>query len=130
MHKILRSILNVKFDADHRPTMSVGGMYKLSNVFKFDDIYDYQLINFMKFIIDNHNDIYVSRYNNLIPSHNYSTKNTGLNLPAVRTEVEKHGPIFQSIRALNGLPDELMALSSEGFKIDSKCVQSIQSSKY
>ena len=31
MNKILRSILNIKTDADHRPNMSVGGMYKLFN---------------------------------------------------------------------------------------------------
>ena len=116
LNKILRSILNVKVDTDHRPTMSVGRMYKLLNVLKFDDIYDYQLISFMKFIFDYHNDMYVSRYNHLIPRHNYSTRTTGLNLPVVRTEVEKHGPIFQSIRALNGLPDELMTLSCEGLK--------------
>ena len=58
----------------------------------------------------------ISRYNNLILSHNYNTSNTGLYLPAARTEVEKHGPVFQSIRALNDLPDELMILSSEFFK--------------
>ena len=69
----------------------------------------------MKYMLDNHNDIYVSKYNNLIPSHNYSTRNTGLNIQAVRTEVEKHGPVFQSKRTLNGLPDELMTLSCEGF---------------
>ena len=71
MNKILRSIFNVKTDADHITTMSVGGMYKLLNVLKFDDKYDYQLINFMKLIFDNHNDIYNTSYNNLIPSHNW-----------------------------------------------------------
>ena len=45
-------------------------LYKLLNMLKIDDIYDYKLINFMKYISDNHNDIYVFRYNNLIPSHN------------------------------------------------------------
>ena len=77
MNKILRSILNVKTDADLKPAMSVGGMYKLLKVLKFDDIYDCQLINFMKFIFDNHNDILcVSRYTYLIASNNYSTTNT------------------------------------------------------
>ena len=52
---MFRLILNVKTDAYHRPTMSVSGMDKLLNVLKFDDTYDYQLINFMKFIFDNHN---------------------------------------------------------------------------
>ena len=57
---------------------------------KFNDIYEYQQIDFMKFISDNYNDIHISRYNNLILSHNYNTSNTGLYLPAARTEVEKN----------------------------------------
>ena len=38
INKNCKSILNVKTNADQRPTMSVGGIYKLLNVLKFDDI--------------------------------------------------------------------------------------------
>ena len=51
INKILRKILNVKYDINGRPLMNTDLMYKELSLLKFVDVYNYFMVKFIHFIL-------------------------------------------------------------------------------
>ena len=92
--------------------MATNQIYKALNIMKFNDIYEYNLLKFFISSKNEDNDIWNDHFALLQPSHGYTTRTHRLNLPTVRTEVEKSGTIFQCVRANNSMPDSLRDIES------------------
>ena len=113
LNSILRCILNVKYDDNNVPMMHVNDMYKSLNLLKFDDIYKYFILKFLHHVFYKNVDLFNKYYKHLLPAHTYETRNTKINLPIVRLEIEKHFTIFQSCKLLNDLPNYLLEPQSD-----------------
>ena len=113
LNNIMRCILNVKYDDNNIPMMSVNNMYKSLNLIKFDDIYRYFILKFLHYVFYKNLELFNKYYVPLLPMHTYETRNTKINLPMVRLEIEKHFTIFQSCKLLNELPNYLMEPQSD-----------------
>ena len=108
MNKILRSILNVKFDENNIPLTPTNEMYKSLNLLKFEDIYKYFLLRFLHFIMYKDYDLFETYLRPLLPQHGYMTRNIRINLPSVRLQIEKQSVIFQMCKLMNELPQHLI----------------------
>ena len=120
MNKILRNILNVRFDAARRPIVPTNNMYKALNILKLEDIYEFQLLKFIVTSQQSDDGIWTKYFSNLRPIHNYSTRRTGLNIPNIRTNVERASALFQCVRAYNSLPATFNIENMDAFKIQYK----------
>ena len=116
MNKILRQILCVNYDENHRPLVSTDEMYKKLNLLKFDDIYDFFLLKFIHFVLYKDRRIFDNYFNDLLPIHNYETRNIRINLPQIRLDIEKRGTIFQVCRLFNTIHPPLLVQQS-GYKL-------------
>ena len=88
--------------------MPTNDMYKSLDLLKFEDIYKYFLLNFMHFVMYKNNDMFNNYIMPLLPQHNYVTRNTRINLPNVRLQIEKQATIFQMCKLFNELPEHLI----------------------
>ena len=113
INKILRFILKVEYDDNNVPLMSTSHMYKTLKLLKFEDIYRYFLLKFLHFSFYKDNEVFFKYFLPLVPRHAYSTRNTKINLPIVRLEIEKQFTIFQCCKLLNDIPDELMVQQTD-----------------
>ena len=121
MNKILRNILKIRYDNNGIPAVPTNAIYKRLSILKFADIYEYNLIKFIKTCKDDDNLIWNNYFRPLEPSHGYNVREAKLRPPNVRTEVEKRGPIFQCVRAFNNIPDSIdLNISTDLFKIKYK----------
>ena len=105
LNKILRCILNVKYDENNIPLMPTNDMYKTLHFLKFEDVYKYFLLTFMQFVICKNEDLFDRHLRPLIPQHPYGTRRTRINLPNVRLQIEKQFAIFQMCKIFNELPE-------------------------
>ena len=94
INKILRIILKVKFNENRIPLMPTNAMYCSLNFLKFEDLYKFNLLKFLHFIMFIDNAVYLKYFTPLLPSHNYNTRNVRINLPAIRIELEKISTIY------------------------------------
>ena len=112
INQILRNVLKVSYNSDRRPLVPTSMVYKKLSVLKFEDIYEFNLLKFVIYVSRLNGEIWTNYFAHLEPSHSYNIRNTGLNNPTVRTNVEKSGTIFQCVRALNNLPANLCDLDN------------------
>ena len=112
LNKILRSILKVEHDENNIPLMPTNEMYKSLNLLKYEDIYKYFLLNFMHLALYRNNEMFRRYLMPLLPQHRYGTRNTRINLPAVRLQIEKQSTMFQMCKLFNELPENLIEQQS------------------
>ena len=108
MNKIFRNILQVRFDINHIPVMSTNVMYKTLNILKFRDVYSYFLLKFIHKAYYENFDLFRDNFLALLPNNTYNTRNSRINLPVVRTNVEKSSTIYQSCKLIRSLPEYLL----------------------
>ena len=101
LNKILRKILHVKFNHNGIPLVSVNSMFKQLNLLKFCDILKLFLLKFIHYMFYVNPDIFVSHFLSLLPSHHYATRNSRINLPETRLDIEKSFTIFQVCKLYN-----------------------------
>ena len=89
-NKILRIILKVKTDENPIPQMSANDMYRQLGFLKFKDIYKLFVLEFIHFILYVRFDVFIRYFRNFLPLNNYNTRNNRINLPLVRTYIEKN----------------------------------------
>ena len=107
MNKILRLILRVKYES-HIPQMRTTDMYRQLGLMKFDDVYDYFLLKFIHFIQYDRFDLFINFFSGFLPSNVYSTRNSRMNLPPVRTNTEKRCVVFKCCELWRRVPDNLL----------------------
>ena len=95
INAILRNILSIKMGPNYQPLVPTSLMYKKLGIMKIEDVYMFQLLKFYNNIRANHPLMYGKYFSQLEQNHNYGVRNRRINLPYVRTEIEKHGTIFQ-----------------------------------
>ena len=77
------------YNENNTPLTSTNVTDKSLYVLKFDDIYKYFLLKFLHFVFYERFDLFIIHFKDLLPSQNYDTRNNRINLPYVRTDVEK-----------------------------------------
>ena len=124
LNKILRTILNVRYDENHRPLMNTTAMYERLRLLQFNQIYEYFLLKFIRYAIYEDTRLFNKLFAHLLPNHQYGTRHNRFNLPAVRLDVEKQFVIFQSVQAFNRAHNSLIGpMSSYTFKCRFKKIQ-------
>ena len=113
MNKILRIILKVKFDENRIPIMPINHMYKVLNLLKLNDFYKFNLLKFLHFILYNNEVTFMKYFSALLPTHTYDTRNTKINLPEVRLEIEKNFTVFNICNLINDLSDDFLIPQSK-----------------
>ena len=108
INKILRVILDVKLNENRIPTVSTSEMYKVLNFLKFDDVYRFSLIKFLHFILYKDKNIFLKHFAPLLPNHLYNTRNSRINLPKVRLDIEKNFTVYNLCKLINNLPENLI----------------------
>ena len=101
LNKILRNILHIKFNRDGIPLVSVNSMFKKLNLLKFCDIHKLFLLKFIHFMFYTNPSIFETYFLNLLPTHHYQTRNSRINLPPTRLQIEKNFTIFQVCKLYN-----------------------------
>ena len=121
MNKILRNVMKVRYDSTRRPLIPTNEVYKKLSVLYLNNVFELNLIKFIKSCKEDNNEIWNKFFKALEPSHHYGTRGNKLRLPNVRTEVEKRGTLFQCVRAWNNLPDSIeLNVSIRTFKYNYK----------
>ena len=113
LNKILRSILKVEYDENNIPLVPTNEMYKSLNLLKFEDIYKYFLLKFVHLVLYGKNDMFDKHLLPLMPRHRYNTRNSRINLPDVRLQIEKQSTVFQMCKLINELPNYLLTPQSK-----------------
>ena len=108
MNKILRSILKVKHDENNIPLIQTNEMYKSLNLLKYENIYEYFLLNFAHLVLYGSYNLFEKYLMPLLPHHQYSTRNIRIILPVICLQVEKQSTIFQVCKLINELPEHLI----------------------
>ena len=109
LNKILRCILKANdFDNNYRPLVRTNTLYIELNVLKFQDIHKYFLLKFIHFCLYRRYDVFLDYFSDLLPIHNYSTRNIRINLPEVRLDIEKHFALFRSCELINEIDESFL----------------------
>ena len=111
MHAITRNILGVKMGPNYQPLVPTSVTYKKLNIMKLEDVHQFYLLKFILYTSRKNPELYDRYFSSLEPIHDYGTRNPRMNLPFIRTEVERHGTVFQCVEALNKMPLELMNIN-------------------
>ena len=112
LNKILRIILDVKFDENYLPVVRTNEMYKSLGLLKFNDLYRLSLLKFLHFVFYKDNEFFNRFYLPLLPRHNYNTRNVRIDLPIVGLDIQKRFAHFQSCQLLNEIDEELIVPQS------------------
>ena len=108
INKILRLILNVKYDENNVPLVPTNDMYKTLKILKFPDVYKYFLLKFIHYSLYSKPSLFQEYFVNLFPSHAYRMRISRINLPSSRLQVEKQFVIHQCCKLYNELPRDLL----------------------
>ena len=108
LNKILRNILQVRFDGNGIPIIPVNSMYKELNFLKFEDIHIYFTLKFIHFILYKRFDVFERCFAHLLPLNNYNMRTKLINLPYIRTEAERHSTLYQVCEVIRGLPTHFL----------------------
>ena len=114
INKILRHILNVGYDANNVPLVSTGAMYKSLKLLKFPDVYKYFLLRFLHYALYVNPAIFREYFMPLLPTHAYSMRESRMNFPSTRLEIEKQFTIHQCCKLFNELPKDLLEPQCQG----------------
>ena len=114
INKVLRNILGIRFNYLDIIRVSTDEMYYSLQLLKVHDIYKYSVILFFHSILyyDKRN-IFNQYFSQYLPQHNYSTRNSRMNLPPIELEIERQSTIFNCISVYNDLPTELIGPQSK-----------------
>ena len=107
INKILRNILNVQY-INYVPVIPVNDMYKTLKLLKFEDIYTFFLLKFIHFLLYKRFDLFEEHFSSYLPNNDYAIRNQRINLPLVRTEVEKRFTIFKICYLIRNIPQEFL----------------------
>lgn len=107
INKVLRIILKVRKNNNNIPLMSTNLMFYRLGLLKFDDVYTYYLLKFLRKSLYSDPKLLNKYYIKYVPQHQHSTRNNILILPKCRLDIEKNSTIFQSIKEFNSLPSYL-----------------------
>lgn len=88
-------------------------MYIRLKLLKFDDVYLYFLIKFLRKALLYDESLLDKYFNDHFPTHSYTTRGNKINIPHIRTEIERHSPIYQAIVMYNTLPPVLFENMSD-----------------
>ena len=113
LNKILRIILKVNFNENRIPQMPVNAMYKELQILQFKDIYRYSILKFLHYIMYDNFNIFNENFSNLLPTNVHNTRNGRINLPNVRTDVERNFLIFQICSLMREVPSYLLSPQSK-----------------
>ena len=113
LNKILRIILKVNFNENRIPQMPVNAMYKELQILQFKDIYKYSILKFLHYIMYDNFNIFNENFSNLLPTNVHNTRNGRINLPNVRTDVERNFLIFQICSLMREVPSYLLSPQSK-----------------
>lgn len=117
INKIVRLILNVKYDANRVPLLSTNASYLKLGFLKFDDIRDFFLLKFIRTALYFNPHLLEKYFSMYIPYHSYNTRQFRLISPPARTEILKRSTVFKCISLFNSLPDFLtVPMSHSKFK--------------
>ena len=72
MNKILRNILQVRFDENYIPVMSTNVMYKTFNILKSMDVYSYFLLKFIHKNYYENFDLFHDNFLDLLSKNTYN----------------------------------------------------------
>ena len=107
LNKIVRHISNIR--QIYPNVVSTSTLYKNLSLLKYNDIYKFFLLKFTHFLLYKRNEIFINIFSNYLPSSNYNTRNSDrINLPNVRTEIEKNFTVFKICELMRELPDDLL----------------------
>lgn len=109
LNKIMRCILNVKSNQLNIPLISTTDTYKKLKLLKFDDIY---VLKFIHFVFYKNDKFFNDYFLDLLPTHNYETRNVRIQLPKVRLEVYKQFVIHKACKLINEIPESFLSLQS------------------
>ena len=101
LNKILRIILNVKYNENYLPIIITNEMFKCLKLLKFHDLYKLSLLKFLHFVFYEDNEMFDKIYLPLLSRHNYNTRNVRIHLPNFRLDVQRRFAHFQSCILLN-----------------------------
>ena len=113
-NKILRIILKVKTDEYHIPQVSVNDMYRQLGFLKFKDVYRLFILKFVHFILYERFDVFIKYFRNFLPLNNHCTRNNRINLPLIRTNIEKKFTIYQTCLLMRQLPENFIVPQAPG----------------
>ena len=109
INKILRCILKAtSVGDDFIPIVRTNALYVESNVMMFDDVYRYFLLKFIHFITYRRFDIFMEYFFNLLPMHDYPTRNVRIHLPQTRLDVEKNFTLYKSAELINTIDEDFL----------------------
>lgn len=113
INKILRKILDVKYDKNHIPLMSTNNMYTKLHVMKFEDVYEFHLLKFIHYILYEDFSYYIKYFNHLVPNNRYETRNKKINLPTIKSELEKISTIYNCCKLWRVVDDKFLVPQSK-----------------
>ena len=113
INKILRLILNVKFIDYGVPNISTSDMYKELRLLKFEDLYQFNLLKFLHYMLYVNHDLFDKYFSPLLPNHSYSTRNTRINFPGIRLRIERNFTVFRICKLMNEIPEEFLEQQSK-----------------
>ena len=90
------------------PTMPTNDMYLSLNLLKFEDVYRLFILKFIHFILYEKPQMFLEYFYDFLPSHNYETRNTKINLPSARLDIEKQSTIFNCCKLINSVGEDLL----------------------
>ena len=113
MNKILRCILRVKYSDNNVPLLPTEEMYKSLAILNFKQAYEYFLLKFIHFYFYKNPLFFNLYFMNLLPRHEYSTRNTRIHYPSIRVEIEKQSTIYQCCQLINSIDYGLLVPQSD-----------------
>ena len=112
INNILRNILRVHRGVNNIPLVSTNYLYNTLGLLKFTDTYKLFILKFIHLVFYDRVDLFIDNFSEWLPQ-GYTTRNRRINLPVVRTEVEKRSVIFQCCRLIQSLPEDLLQPQSK-----------------
>ena len=113
VNNILGNILKVKRDVNNIPLISNNNLYKNLGLLKFTNIHELFLLKFIHFVYYDRFDVFIENFAEWLPRSCYNTRSNRINLPNIRTEVEKRFAIYQCCSLIRSLPEDLLQPQSK-----------------
>ena len=80
---------------------------------KFEDLYQFDLLKFLHYMLYVNHDLFDKYFSPLLPNHSYSTRNTRINFPGIRLRVERNFTVFRICKLMNEIPEEFLEQQSK-----------------
>ena len=77
-------------------------------IFKVRDVYRYFLVKFIHFVLYERFNLFIKYFSNHLPQRHYSLRNTKIDLPPIRTEVERSFTLYKCCELIRDLPSDFI----------------------